>query len=58
MKYQFNFKLQAMYGIITFIAAFVVIYLFSQNTDWISPSIIGLFNFAVSGYYIKNQRCS
>ncbi|MFA5993202.1 MAG: hypothetical protein WC796_05845 [Candidatus Pacearchaeota archaeon] len=51
MKYCFNLKVQAMYGIVTFLAAFGIIYLVSKELDWTSSLIIGVLNFAISGFY-------
>ena len=56
MKYCFNLKIQAKYGIVTFLLALAIIYLFTKKIDWISPIIIGVFEFAIAGYY-TNSKC-
>jgi hypothetical protein len=56
MKYNFDFKMQAIYGIVTFLTSFAVVYMITKKIDWISPTIIGLINFIVSGYY-KYEKC-
>ncbi|VVB83072.1 Uncharacterised protein [uncultured archaeon] len=45
-----------MYGIVTFLISFAIIYLISKKIDLISPTIIGLVNFAVSGYTYKKCK--
>jgi hypothetical protein len=51
MKYNFNLKLQAVYGITGFIMTLGLLYLFTHKLDWFTSSIIGVTNFAISGFY-------
>jgi hypothetical protein len=56
MKYNFNFKLQATYGIVTFLVCLAVLYMITKKIDWITPTIVGITNFAVAGYY-SYKKC-
>lgn len=53
MKYCFNLKFQLKYGILTFLLALAIIYIFTKKIDWITPLIVGVFEFAISGYFTK-----
>lgn len=56
MKYCFDLKIQAMYGIVTFLVVLAFLYLFTRELNWIASVITGLVNFAISGYY-TNSKC-
>jgi hypothetical protein len=58
MRYRFNFMFQLIYGIVTFISCFAVLYLITKEVNWISPSILGITNFIISGFFnFKNEKC-
>ena len=58
MKYKFDLKIQLLYGIFGFLFVLVIVYLLTKDIDWFSSIAIGLFNFAVSGFYVNNyKRC-
>ena len=58
MKYKFDLKIQAMYGIFGFLTVLIVLYLFTKQLDFFSSIIIGIANFAISGFYTQNyKRC-
>jgi len=56
MKYHSDFKMQSIYGIVTFLVSLSIIYMVTKQIDWITPTIIGIVNFIVSGYY-KYEKC-
>ena len=56
MKYQFNLKLQLIYGVIGFILSLIIIYLFLGNFDWLTSGIIGLFEFIIAGFYTQMSK--
>jgi hypothetical protein len=56
MKYKFNFAIQLIYGIIAFAVSFLILYLLTREMDWITPSIIGVFEFIISGFYTQMHK--
>jgi len=50
MKYRFNLKIQLIYAVATFAISFLILYLFTKEINWITPSIIGVFEFILAGF--------
>ena len=55
MKYCFNLKLQVMYGIVTFLVALSILYIFTKKLDFLTSVTIGLVEFIASGYFTINK---
>lgn len=53
MKYCYNFITQFVYAIVGFLAAFIILYLFTQKFNLIASVVAGVINFAISGYYAR-----
>jgi hypothetical protein len=53
MKYCFDFKMQLVYGIITFLSALAILYMFTGEINWIAYTVVGIITFIVSGFYTK-----
>ncbi len=51
MKYKFNLKIQIVFGIISFLSALGILYLFTGKLDFLTSTIIGIMNFVVAGFY-------
>lgn len=49
MKYNFNLTQQLLQGVITFIVALVVVYLFKSEWNWGLALGVGIGNFITSG---------
>lgn len=56
MRYKFNFLFQLFYGIVGFATAMLVIYLFTKGINWIASGIIGISEFALSGFYTRFNK--
>ena len=56
MKYRFDIKIQLIYGLAGFILSFLIIYFFVGKFDWLASTIIGLFEFALSGFYTQMKK--
>lgn len=56
MKYCFNLKNQLIYGFVTFLFAFVIIYLIDKEINWITPIVIGITEFIIAGFF-TNKKC-
>lgn len=56
MRYKFNLKIQLIYGLISFIAALLIVYLFIKSFDWLTAGIVGMFEFIVSGFYTRMNK--
>jgi 1,4-dihydroxy-2-naphthoate octaprenyltransferase len=56
MKYKFNLKIQLIYAVVTFAVSFLILYLFTKEFDWITPSIIGVFEFIIAGFYTQMHK--
>jgi len=53
MRYRFDFKTQMMYGVLSFLLALVIVYLLTNEMNWIVSIIVGVFSFGVSGFYTR-----
>jgi hypothetical protein len=56
MKYEFNLKIQLIYAVISFAISFLVLYLFTKEINWITPIIIGVFEFILAGFYTQMHK--
>jgi len=56
MKYNFNFKVQVVYGIVTFLLTLGLIYLFINNLEWIVAAVTGIVNAVLWGFYPKKME--
>ncbi|VVB77881.1 Uncharacterised protein [uncultured archaeon] len=58
MKYNFNLKIQAMYGIVTFLVVLGILYIFTKelnSSNWITSAIIGITEFIVFRIFYKTE---
>ena len=51
MKYKFDLRVQCIYGLSGLIFSFILIYLFTKQIDYITPLVVGAFNFGLAGFY-------
>lgn len=56
MTYNFDFKMQLIYGILAFILVLAIVYIVNRQLNWAASIIVGIINFAVSGFYKKHKR--
>ena len=55
LKYKFNFKIQAFFGVLGFVLAALVTYFFG-GINWVVAVIVGIGNFFSFGIY-TDQKC-
>ncbi len=51
MGYKFDFKTQAIYGLMGFFLTFLLILIFIRQVNLVASFIVGIFNFIISGFY-------
>lgn len=51
MKYKFDPKMQLAYGITSFIASFVLLFLILGRWELLTAAFVGAGNFIVAGFY-------
>ena len=56
MRYNFNFKIQLIYGIVTFALTLGLIYLLINQLEWVVSAITGIVNAIIYGFFPKKQK--
>ncbi len=56
MKYKFNLKVQALYGLVGFATALVILLLASGELNLVAAATVGACNFIVSGFYTQHAK--
>jgi len=51
IKYTFNFRMQLIYGMIGILSTLIIIFIFTQDFNWLLAMVVGVGNFITSGLY-------